>query len=138
MIRLCFEQQTDMGCKTQWHHVLNNFQPDEVCIVGSQQEGKLIWPNATYLNSYSDLIPLGSLIIASPETGQSIPGTLNLKDFTHPEDATYVFGHDNLILQASEFEGKTYSAVYVPTIEMEMWSWVAAAVILYDRLVKNG
>ena len=62
----------------------------------------------------------------------------NLVHYEHPVEATYAFGPDDAVRGwADDFERVEY--VYVPTPGgTQLHSFVAAALVLHDRMVKRG
>ena len=75
-----------------------------------------------------------------PRDGRYVQGVTPLADFEHPADAIYLFGGDNANLNdEDDLGGRVPDAiVYIPTAEANMYSWVAAACVFYDRAVKRG
>jgi hypothetical protein len=60
-----------------------------------------------------------------------------LEKFKHPEDALYILGSDSKGLDLSHISTKD-SVVAIETANIfQMWSVVAAGIILYDRLIKG-
>ena len=81
------------------------------------------------------------LIVFQPPNARYIQGVSSLVDFGHPRSAIYLFGGDNSNLNDEDDLGGRLpdDIVYVPqTGKDQMYSWVAAAVVFYDRLVKLG
>lgn len=76
-------------------------------------------------------------VLIQPQNGRHVVGTEPLADFQHPEKVVYVFGPDMGHLQP----GGVYDhKVYIPQLvsHVTLWSHQAAAIILYDRMLKNG
>lgn len=74
------------------------------------------------------------------QDGRYLQGNESLVDFTHPEDAVYLFGASDLNLSIEDDFGakEPDHLVYIPTIEHEMYSFSAGYITLYDRFVKRG
>jgi len=76
-------------------------------------------------------------ILVQPRNGRHVRGESSLIGFQHPENAVYVFGPDMGHLQkGEEFD----HSVYVPQLKtnVTLWSHQAAAIVLYDRMLKHG
>jgi hypothetical protein len=97
--------------------------------------------NGRVFNSIENIddLPLDhDVVILSSQTASEIQGTLNLKDFTHPENVIYYIGDDHShITQESLGDRTDYDVVYIP-IDDNMWSPQALSILLYDITVKNG
>jgi hypothetical protein len=87
----------------------------------------------------ADQLPPGELVISSPPVANHLAGTECLHGFTHPKEAIYVFGADNISL-APEFFGERAidHTVYIPVdAPAELNSCAAAAMVFYDRRYKE-
>jgi len=132
-----FERGND--APNQWDYVLSNFG---VSTENVWYRGSISGYNGRYqqvtdtLQQVCEEVPL---VVVQPKDGLHIQGTESLVTFTHPEEALYVFGSNHAHLVPEEVLGSRLPdyCVYIP-VEYEMYSWVAAAVVLYDRQVKNG
>lgn len=124
----------------QWDYALTNFPPDELFVVGNLGDytSKIVG-RAILLDSVADL-PLKPLILMAPANGMNIAGDWSLVNFNHPAEAVYLFGSDTGFLSEVDLDGRAVDyKVYIPTAsDDEMYSFMAAAVTLYDRLVKHG
>jgi len=126
----------------QWSYILNHFSPQNLYIVGNEddiQRGYISFANAIQINHLSEL-PDTSLVLMQPVTAQHIIPDTNLIQFIHPDSCTYIFGADNSFMAQMCIDTCTIDhKVYIPTDnELEMYSWIAGALTLYDRKVKNG
>jgi len=90
----------------------------------------------------STSIPEGyTLVVLSPAEGRYVQGTESLVDFVHPENAVYLFGSNHSHLTHEELPKVPDHIVYIPIAQtgyVELYSWVALAVVMYDRMVKGG
>jgi tRNA(Leu) C34 or U34 (ribose-2'-O)-methylase TrmL len=75
-------------------------------------------------------------VLVQPQNGRNLQGEHSLIDFVHPENAVYIFGPDDGHLQAAAYD----TSVYIPQADGRtvLWSHQAAAIVLYDRLVKSN
>lgn len=106
--------------ENQWSHVVSHWGVNEL--------------------RHGDDIPEGfELVVLSPEAGRYVQGTESLVDFVHPENAVYWFGSNHRHLTLDELPRTPDAIVYVPTDSYpEMYNFVCAAVVAYDRRVKGG
>lgn len=91
----------------------------------------------TSISSYSDL-PNKPLVICAHKNAKYIKGTISLKKFKHPDSAIYVFGSDKGNLYPEMFSEHSWESVYIPPSKIEMYSFQAGAIVMYDRWIKNG
>lgn len=86
-----------------------------------------------------DLPTEPTLVVLSGQDGKEIQGDISLDDYTHPENAIYFFGDDHGDLTQAKIGTRTdYDKVYIPFFGKSLFSNQAMAVVLYDRLKKNG
>lgn len=127
----------------QWDYVLSNFAPAEVWVIGNVGDappyGAFALARSTWVPDATGL-PDGPLVVLSPDTGRHIQGIESLAEFTHPDDAVYLFGSDNWNLSDDELGGRPADhLVFVDTdTNDEMYSFVAYAVTAWDRRMKAG
>lgn len=78
-------------------------------------------------------------VLVQPAAGRWVQGDIPLPEFDHPEDAVYIFGPEDGHLPPEE-EGEYDCKVYIPQSRshVTLYAHQAAAIVLYDRLVKNG
>lgn len=122
----------------QWDFVLCNFEPNEIYILGDKDNATISNPlkKAKWIKSYDELPDL-PLVIMAPKHGRYFKGRIPLKEFEHPMDAIYIFGSDSNVMQ-DEFKKANYP-VYIETdTNDDMYSFVAYAVMMHDRKMKNG
>lgn len=63
---------------------------------------------------------------------------IDLRDFEHPKDALYIFGH-NHYNPVIHYKKEEDPSVVIPTIQNKgvLWPHQCLAIILYDKLVKE-
>lgn len=76
------------------------------------------------------------IIVVSPLDANHLPGETSLFEFAHPADCVYWFGSDKKDLWPVHLEGRDYSSIYIPD-SGHMYSFSAAAMIIYDRRLKQ-
>jgi len=78
-------------------------------------------------------------VLVQPKKGKWVQGDTALPDFSHPANVVYCFGPDDGHLPPEE-EGEYDHKIYIPQVyeHVTLWSHQAAAIVLYDRAVKNG
>ena len=127
----------------QWAHVVGQFLPREIFTFMGHGESKP-FKSAKSFQRASELP--GPVVLVSPPAPTNagnapprfVPGVEPLADFLHPASCTYLFGPDHAMLGAAlDIEPAHRVFVEYPG-DLQMFSWVAAAVVLYDRRVKRG
>lgn len=136
---ICIHHTSVGSEQKQWDYALSHWPPDEVFIRG---EGN--WPgkplrDARRVATAADL-PDVPLVVMTPKDGRYIKGETALQEFIHPERCTYLFGSDKENLHPDDMGGRAPDhLVYIPTLtHHEMFSWVAGAIVMYDRAVALG
>ncbi len=115
---------------TQWEFVLSNFEIDELYLLGGAEPSSKLMEAGTRISSIAEIDH--PVVVMAPLRGRYVQGEIPLNEFKHPEDAVYVFGSDKLHM---ELDTEPEHKVYIPTATKdEMYSHVAAAVTLWDRL----
>ena len=141
MLRICLHGYTDPQTLDHWSYVLSHWQPDEIYVLGGNLElDTKAFDNAKRILS-ADELPKGcALCIFSPQDARYFKGDESLTEFEHPKDAIYMFGSNKKNLSEDEMGYRLPDrSVYIPTdTHHEMYDFVAAAVVLYDRQVKHG
>jgi len=84
--------------------------------------GFKVWRDAT-------LLPAGANVVHVVPTGEE-----SILQFSHPEDACYVFGPDHESM-VHHHAGPT---VFIPSDGAHLYSHHAGAIVLYDRLLKSS
>ena len=81
--------------------------------------------------------PRNLVCLVHPAEGQKY-NPKSLFDYIHPKEAIYAFGPDDTIRSwINDFDQADY--IYIPTPgATELYSFITAAMVLYDREVKNG
>ena len=142
-VSVCLPLPHNGQYQDQWDYVLSNFNPDTVFVIGDEKNApttnvfaKL---KATYVKDASEL-PDTKLVVLAPDNGRYIVGNEDLKDFVHPEDVIYLFGGDVEWLWPEQLGDRVPDhLVYIDTnTHDDMWSWVAYAVVAWDRRMKSG
>lgn len=138
-VALVVDEQMDLNL---WAYTLLHWQPDEVYALGVMQPDLFSlrpFRSVRSIASASELPP-GSLVVLAPLNGREVIGETSLADFSHPDDATYLFGPDDGWLDLDDLGGREPDArVFIPTdSDDQLHAHVAAAVTLYDRAVKRG
>jgi len=122
MVTVCIHLDNNQS-EIQWSFLLSNFRPDEIRLLGEYE------PTDKIFRDVKRGLPNKPLIILTPKDGRYMKGDISLSNFTHPEDAVYVFGSDK-----KHMEPMDGTLVYIPTdSNVEMYSWSAGAVVLWDR-----
>lgn len=130
--------------QNQWDWVLCHFCPDVLYVIGDVDDAPstniMADLNAIYIGGLSEITEDYPLVVAAQADGRWVQGDTNLRDFVHPEDAIYYFGHDTHWVAEEMFDGRPVaSRVYVPTdTQYDMWSYVAFATFMWDRRSKQG
>lgn len=134
----------DVACfpgayENQWAYVLQHFTPRTLyTFPGHGGQTTTPFQGAVEVASVA-AIP-SSVVLFSPQNANAYPGETSVSLFIHPIDCCYLFGADNDHQLAAHMNGATLAAkVYIPTDTTDhMWSWVAAAVAIFDRRCKGG
>jgi tRNA(Leu) C34 or U34 (ribose-2'-O)-methylase TrmL len=135
---ICFSYDGHHKVMEYWSFVFENWGVKETYVKDKPEGSAHIYGDPTEITSYQELPKDRPLVIAAHQRAQYIQGSINLKDFEHPEDALYLFGYDHLNLDPEMFEGFDYQTVYIPAKAGEMYSFQAGNVFMYDRFLKNG
>lgn len=138
MFDICLVPSSGAHWENQWSYLLSNFKPRSLFVIGEVNPTIIPFKGYIKINSAEE-IP-GTLVLAAPINGENYQGNVPLPTFHHPDECCYMFGSDNHHLDEPQMGARIpdYS-VYVPTDTIDnMYSYIAGAVILYDRKVKNG
>jgi len=93
--------------------------------------------NVIRLERGQDISHLENVVLMMPVCSNAFTPTINLKDYVHPDDVTYLFGSDHFIMNEEDLPFKDCDVVYVEA-DREMWSFQAGLITLYDRRIKRG
>lgn len=141
MFGVCYRYDLRSDIQDQWEHVLSNFglTTDRVWVRGAPEDWQS-YLKAPKIDTLADIAGTRPIVVLQHPEAREFPGTVSLVDYVHPADAIYVFGADNVILtEGDDLGGRAVAArVFIPTVALESYSFVAAAMTLYDRFVKNG
>ena len=138
---VCYRYDHRSEIQNQWEFVLSNYGLliSDVWVRGAPEN----WES--YLEApkieLADSLPVGrSLVLMAHQEARDLPGLVSLETYVHPSDAIYIFGADNVILTQVDDLGERNltDRVFIPTIQHEMYSYVAAAITFYDRMAKGG
>lgn len=140
---LCFHYSHNPLHQDQWDLIVEHFAPGKVWLLGEPvEERKLSKPlrlaDAQFIQSIDD-IGTPNLVLMSPVTARFHPGSVSIDDFTHPDPCVYLFGPDNSHLLLTDVLREPDYNVFIPLADdAEMYSFMAAALTLYDRKLRNG
>lgn len=140
MFDICLAFSSGAQWEQQWSFILSHWKPERLYILGGKVDEKVIpFRDAIYVNSAEELPEDQPLILMQPKEAYKIPGVTNLVMFKHPETCTYMFGSDNHHLTEDQLGArKPEDIVYIPTDTIDnMYSYMAGAVTLYDRKLKE-
>ena len=140
MLRLCFCYVHNGWELNQWGYLVASFPVDEVFVIGPKEtpfEGVI--KQAHLIQSAEELPVTSDLVVAAPRIGRFVKGTVSLKEFDHPRNATYLFGLDHVHLSEDQLGSrKPDHAVYIEAEDKwELYAHVAAGIFLYDRRTKS-
>ena len=137
MAGICFHYSVDLMQREYWSYIFEQFAITEIYEVGRPAgiESNYL---PTVISAINELPTGRDMVVLQHQNAKYIQGTLNLETFVHPADPLYVFGSDSDNLFPAQFTGYTYSAVYIPPSLIEMFSFQAGAICMYDRMVKGG
>ena len=122
----------------QWGYVLSHWKPANLYLIGSEiniaykpfRQGILV-QTAAEINE-------GPLVLLQPLQAKITLPNESIMTFQHPESCVYIFSSDRVDF-SDAFLGNRQpdNIVYIPTEgDMEMYSWVAGAVTIHDRMLK--
>lgn len=122
MICLAIPDYPTGELRNQWDFVLSNFAVDRVLHL-----------------PLKDMVEDCQLVVLAPRAGRFIQGEVSLREYRHPDKALYLFGSDKEHLHPDVLCDAPSDRVFIPTAtHHEMYSHVAAAVVLWDRMLKHG
>ena len=132
MFGVCLAVERNADRMRYWDYTLSHFKPDAVYVLG---EGDLPngkpFRNAIRISDTDEIA--GPVTLLAPKKGRHMSGTTMLEVYDHPDPVTYIFGPDN-----GHIERYYRHTVYIPTdTHDEMYSFVACAITLYDRRLKQ-
>jgi len=120
--------------ENEWDYVLSNFQCDSVYVAGEYACTNNILRDAPRVETFDDL-PAGEIVLLAPDSSRNFVPTVDLPDFTHPENAIYVFGPNNLHLSDEDIGSRPPDhVVRIPTdTKDEMFAHAAYVAVMWDR-----
>lgn len=97
--------------------------------IGQSYDSRIV-----HVPSVAELPPL-PIVLASLG-----PAAVSLKTFQHPAECVYLFGASNRILKETDLAGRDVAhRIFIPSVDgTELFAAQAAAVVLWDREMKNG
>lgn len=139
MLGVCLNASGGEEFHHQWDYVLLNWQPDRVWVVGELWKSRAL-KNAGSIEVIDELPDHYDKVIAAHSDGRYLQGNTPLVEFEHPADCIYIFGPDDGYLRPDEIDlSRILDTVYIPTPNNpEMFSFVAAAIMLNDRVNGSG
>lgn len=138
MFDICIVASPGETWETQWSYLLSHFKPRTLYVIG--EIDPRVRPFVGYKSvTTAEEVP-GKLVVASPASSRYIPGNQSLLTYKHPEDCCYMFGADNAHLSTDHLgERVPLDTIFIPTDTADtMYSFMAGALVLYDRKMKNG
>ena len=138
MVSVCLVVTSGQNWEQQWSFVLSNFAPDKIYVIGHVDPKVRPFRDAVSILSAEEIEEPITLLM--PENGVNYQGTQPLTDYEHPDEVCYMFGSDNHVLEEKHFGDRSPDdIVFIPTSTIDtMYSFMAGAVTLYDRMTKHG
>lgn len=137
---VCFSYTSTMMEREYWSYVFQQFGIEELYEVGRPENiASNYKPHA--IANYSDLPKNRTLVIVAHRDAKYLQGKTPLNEFIHPKDCIYVFGSDRSNFYPQQFIHHKFKTVYIPPSHIEMYSFQAGAIIMWDRwqrLLNNG
>ncbi len=134
MFRVCTHIESG-GSENEWDYVLSNFAPDELYLIecGYQPTNNMM--RDIQLMKSCDELPNVPIVLLAPTSMRNFDPETNLNEFSHPEDAIYLFGANNQHITQETFGNR--SPDYIVTIPNdthdEMFNHVAYAITAWHR-----
>ena len=138
MVSVCLVVTSGQNWEQQWSFVLSNFAPDKIYVIGELD--RKVRPFQDYISIHNAEEIEEPVTLLMSEHGRNYQGNVSLVDYVHPDEVCYMFGSDNRVLEEKHFgDRQPDDIVYIPTSTIDtMYSFMAGAVTLYDRMVKRG
>lgn len=137
MVSVCIVNLSDEYTQGHWNQVLDNFKPDQIYVLGDKPWYTTCMTHAIHIDSTDDLPDL-SIIAMAPRHGREIKGEISLIEFQHPKEAVYLFGPDKRYLTKPLLGNRIIDyKVFIPPDYRDLYSWMAAAITLYDIEAKK-
>lgn len=143
MFNVCLSGGDRPGELVHWSYVLSHFSYDRVYLLGGPDHldaNDYHLKTAKRVKTAAQLPKKTPLVLFSPANARYLPGQVSLLDFTHPKNATYMFGSNCVHLSEDELGGRDPDhVVYIPTADHhECFDFVAASIALWDRTIRHG
>ena len=118
----------------EWDYILSHIKPDACCVMGKYPCTNNVLRDSPIAATAADL-PSDPLVLVVPLTARNFTPTISLVDFTHPDDAVYMFGPNSEHITDADMGGRVPDhIVYIPTDTIdEMFNYVACMVTLWHR-----
>lgn len=125
--------EADRTERRLWKQTIQSYSVDEWCMV-PPQGGTFTSPvQCADLNMALANHSVGTKVFLIP--GDTEPNGVSLASYTHPTDATYIFG--NSIESLVGFVGQGDDVVYIPVdVDAHLFASAAVSIVLYDRKAK--
>ena len=139
MSSICVPYSLDVNERHQWNYVFNNWDIDTIYLLGDASTEMDTWCSHALLRTKTvqliDSISKISetLVLITPKTSSIVKGETDLATYTH-SDCCYIFGSNDNTEFKEMIDG---DKVYIETLN-ELYSWNAACIVFYDRMVKSG
>ncbi len=141
MFSLCLTPARNDTFASMWSYVLSHWTPDKVYVLGSNPEdySTRFFKDAELVQT-AEMLPDAPLVLLASKLGRYVTGTVELADFTHPKEVTYLFGPDNAYMSEDYLGSRQPDHhVYIETdTKDDLYSFVAAAIVLRDRRLRHG
>lgn len=131
---VCYRYDRHPWLQNQWEFVLSHFGVSGSWIRHAPADFRS-YHKSRKIKTADDL-PKGDLVVLAHPEGRVYRGEVSLADFEHPKKAIYFFGGDDEI-NDDLGQRKPDALVFIPAVNYEMYSFVAAAITLYDRIAKG-
>ena len=133
MKTVCLIASSEEHWGNQWGYVLSHCQPDRLYNVGDFDRSIKPFKHAIQIDSAAELPDDGPIFHITPA------GKTPITAFIHPGVSTYIFGPDDRNVSKELHGARIADTVRIDTDnDLEMYSWVAGAIILHDRRMMDG
>lgn len=145
MLKVCIPYTNYAREQNDFDYLLSNFQVDEIFVICPNGEplpdASNVVGQGTRIEYMYDLPQDYTHVLLTPQNGYEYKGNESLVSFVHPAgDVVYIVGSNHVHTTSDlEFGKDPDHLVYIPTDTADnMFNYVALAICLYDRKVKNG